>query len=295
MTLRYDHPMVRLLIVPRYIINERTLDSRDLFKQKAPLCSNERALAAFVPFGFPIRGKYDDYGHIDNIVEDQNTKKLEEFFGASIYDLCNILATDDRWLRFGIERRDFILDKQSKNEKLTQEEEWDLADYKNWWKEADPKNINILKNITICDIRGEVYDLMIQPPKLKHKYYIEEYQELCSGYFKNLSMIKELNSENSSKEERLAKTFNFSTFHAFETFLPFMCKFNFLKELQIDESFQKEYVEMVNFIYSINSYRKLLLPTLYGSQEDNYKDLLELTKLTQSLLKANIKRFNDYK
>lgn len=286
MTLRYDHPMVRLLIVPRYLFNERAVDSRDNFKQKAPLCSNERALEAFVPFGFPIRGKYDDYGHIGNIVEDRNTNKLEEFFGVSIYDLCNTLSTDDRWWRFGIERRDFILDKQSKNEKLTQEEEWDLAGYKDWWNKSDPKNINILKNITICDIREEVYDLMIQSPKLKHKYYIEEYQELCTKYFQNLSVTKGINS--------LTKELNLHI-NNYETFLPFMCTFNFLKELEIDESFQKEYVEMINFIYSINSYKKLLLPTLYGSQEDNYKELLSLTKLTQTLLKANIKRFNDYK
>lgn len=46
----------------------------------------------YSPFGFPINGVYDDYGHLSDIVEDRNTKMLEEFFNISIYDIINFIG-----------------------------------------------------------------------------------------------------------------------------------------------------------------------------------------------------------
>lgn len=300
MTLHVDDPMVRMLIVPRRN-RPSSLDSRNYFKNKAPLVSNEMGLEIFVPFGFPIRGQYHDYGQIVNIVEDKNTKILENFFGVTIYQLCNYIANDDRWLTYGIQARDAALEKQTKGEQLTSDDEWSISNAKSWWDGPDPKNINILKDLTICDIRAEVYNLMIQPPKLMGKYSIENYKKQCCNLFdsltknrKFLSEIKDLPSE--EREERLKNKFADleDILREHDSFMPYCCTISFLKELEIDESFKKEYIEMLNFIYSLNSYRKLLLPTLYGTQQLNYKDLLELTKLTQSLLKDNIKKHNEY-
>ena len=45
---------------------------------------NEGCQAFFSPFGFPVHGTYDDYGHIDNIQRDKGVEMLEEFFGIDI-------------------------------------------------------------------------------------------------------------------------------------------------------------------------------------------------------------------
>jgi hypothetical protein len=38
----------------------------------------------FTPFCLPIRGKYNDYGSVEDVVHDANTRAIEEFFGITI-------------------------------------------------------------------------------------------------------------------------------------------------------------------------------------------------------------------
>lgn len=47
------------------------------------------------PFCFPIRGKYNDYGSIEDIVKDENTERIEKYFSISIEDFVE-LVTDTR-------------------------------------------------------------------------------------------------------------------------------------------------------------------------------------------------------
>lgn len=49
----------------------------------------------FEPAGFPIFGTYDDYGSIEDIVEDENTKAIENHFGMSIEEFME-MATEGR-------------------------------------------------------------------------------------------------------------------------------------------------------------------------------------------------------
>lgn len=295
MTLRSGDPMVRMLIVPAHLRDR--WDSRNHFKEKAPLVSNEMGLAMFIPFGFPIRGEYYDYGQITNIVEDKNTKSLEEYFGVSIEELCNTLAMDDRWLTLGIERRDEALLKQKNGETLTRDEEYNISGAKSWWDGPNPNHIETLRHLTASDIRAEVYDLMIQSPKFHSDWQRKNYEELCSGYFEALDAKAKLEAEIDSlpEDRKYIQKLRLDMFHEHDTFLPHLTasEFNFLTCLKITRDNSKEYIEMLNFVYSLNSYRKLLLPTLYGTQETNYADLLELTKLTQSILKKNIKTLKD--
>lgn len=44
-----------------------------------------------IPTTLPIFGKYDDYGSIDDIIEDDNVKYLESYFGCTIKDVINII------------------------------------------------------------------------------------------------------------------------------------------------------------------------------------------------------------
>lgn len=59
------------------------------------LVSNEAACILYKPFCLPIRGKYSDYGSIEDIVEDENTKYIESFFDMSILDFVNSIQERD--------------------------------------------------------------------------------------------------------------------------------------------------------------------------------------------------------
>jgi hypothetical protein len=50
--------------------------------------NGHRTYMKWLPAVLPIFGKYDDYGGIEDIVEDDNTKLIENYFGVSIEDFC---------------------------------------------------------------------------------------------------------------------------------------------------------------------------------------------------------------
>lgn len=57
------------------------------------MCSNDGPRLKYMPCWFPIRGDYDDYGRIENIVEDDNTKVLEDYYGLSIKEIMDIITS----------------------------------------------------------------------------------------------------------------------------------------------------------------------------------------------------------
>ena len=60
---------------------------------KSLYLSNEGAEVFFVPLFLPIFGKYDGYGGLENIVEDDNTKTLEKHFGLTIQEIVDIICS----------------------------------------------------------------------------------------------------------------------------------------------------------------------------------------------------------
>lgn len=46
----------------------------------------------YLPFTLPIFGEYDDYGGLENIEEDANTKLIEEHFGVPIHDFAQFFT-----------------------------------------------------------------------------------------------------------------------------------------------------------------------------------------------------------
>jgi len=71
------------------------------------------------PATLPIFGEYNDYGGIEKIEEDDNTKLIEEHFGISIYEFCEFLV--DGKFTYGREEAKEIF-KKIKNKKEV--EEW---------------------------------------------------------------------------------------------------------------------------------------------------------------------------
>jgi hypothetical protein len=56
-------------------------------------CSNEGPRFKFTPFAFPIFGKYNDYGSMEDIVRDDNVELLEEHYGLTIEQIVRIVTS----------------------------------------------------------------------------------------------------------------------------------------------------------------------------------------------------------
>lgn len=81
------------LLVPNY--------STDFQEHLGMIVSNYGSQCFFAPFGFPIHGRYYDYGGIEDIQRDKNVEMLEDFFNLSIDQIISNVG-DDRWYRYGI-------------------------------------------------------------------------------------------------------------------------------------------------------------------------------------------------
>ena len=66
---------------------------------------NSGPFCNYTPLCLPIEGEYNDYGGIENIVENEHTKFLEEFFGMDIDKVLSCM-TDNR-KRHGVEYNQF--------------------------------------------------------------------------------------------------------------------------------------------------------------------------------------------
>lgn len=69
-------------------------NSEESLKQygSAYMCSNDGTRLKYNPVWLPILGDYDDYGGIENIQEDANTKALEEYYGLDIQSLLDVVT-----------------------------------------------------------------------------------------------------------------------------------------------------------------------------------------------------------
>lgn len=95
-----------------------------LKKVRSSMCYFE-----YLPATLPIFGTYDDYGGIEDIIEDANTKLIEEHFGFPIQDFCEYFT------------RGCVRDDEEGFPK-------------------DMKNIEEIKNWTFMFIDRKVYDFM---------------------------------------------------------------------------------------------------------------------------------------
>ncbi len=82
-----------LLLVPQYSYPESTdlLPSEVTLKPGQMQVFNEGPLGMYMPFCLPIIGKYNDYGSLEDVVEDETTKALFEYFGATVEQIITII------------------------------------------------------------------------------------------------------------------------------------------------------------------------------------------------------------
>jgi hypothetical protein len=60
---------------------------------KTYMCSNDGPRMKYSPCWFPIKGDYDTYGGLENIIEDDNTKAIEEHYGLTIHQILGVITS----------------------------------------------------------------------------------------------------------------------------------------------------------------------------------------------------------
>ena len=115
---------------------------------KGSLVSNDGANLYFDEMVFPIFGTYDEYGGIENIERDDNTKFLEKFFNLEIEKICSVLCDGrrDEWQKADNSYTDANI----------------LWDKKN--KKPKHKNHSLLVKSSITWFRRDVYDKLANTP-----------------------------------------------------------------------------------------------------------------------------------
>ena len=87
-----------------------------------PLKESIDEYGGYVPTTLPIFGKYDDYGGMEDIVQDENTKLIEKYFGIPISEFIQFLVDGE----FTYNRREVapIREKLEENKKLEEISKW---------------------------------------------------------------------------------------------------------------------------------------------------------------------------
>lgn len=93
------------LLPSQYDMNEKVI--------LEPTSSLIYANCLYNPFCLPIEGRYADYGLIDDIIENENTKAIESFFGIPIQEFVNFVARGDDIIDIEDSQKEKILNRLS--------------------------------------------------------------------------------------------------------------------------------------------------------------------------------------
>lgn len=143
--------------------------------------------------------------------------------------------------------------------------------------EDTENNLKLADRLTFTDIRREVYEFLGNLNEVG--FYKRWREESLVEYFESFD-----ETEIDEYSLLIGKAAGF---------IPNLCKNNFLIELNIDRSWEKEYRQMYNFICNLSQLRKLLLPSTYGGQDPNFKLLGKVNRLANRLMKEDLKWFDE--
>jgi len=302
-------PMYMQLIVPTWVTNPYSIDGEQIdCGEKGLRVSNEGPLAEFIPFGFPIEGYYDDYGNIGGIVRNRNIEMLEKYFGIPIDDIISC-ATDDRWYKYSY--LPGVIEKK--------EEEY-KGQFKGWTVgENKMKHIGILKKLTVTYFRKEHYDFLAENNLETESYYVKENDKRLKKMIDSLKLLEE--KRPSSKVEKPEFTINDITneirtryqvirntrdsnekfdkmiiamenfkdgswFRNFQYvfYIPSIAKIDMFQLLPIGVEDSKEVERQYSFIMNMRNLYKVIRPSYYGSQEDNFTAYTKFHEMSVNLV-----------
>jgi len=296
------------LLLPSWVTNPYSIDGEKVgCGEKGLRVSNEGPLGEFVPFGFPIEGHYADYGDIDGIVPTKNTEMLEEFFGISILDIIDC-AKDDRWYKHSY--KPMMVDKTDEEYK---------GQYKSWTiGENKMKNIDILKKLTLTYFKKEHYDFLSDKWIGSDSYYEKERNK---RFKKMVNILGELDTKRPTSKKRKVFSLNDITDehrtkytvirdemddvefdkmivemenHMSERwwksdwnytfYIPSISTYDMFKLLPIGSKDVEEVRKQYTFIGNMSTLFKVLRPSYYGSQEDNYDAYVKFHQFSTELV-----------
>lgn len=300
-----DPTYIQLLVPSWRSSSQYALDNEDSgCGEKGLRVSNDGALCEFSPFGFPIEGEYADYGDIDSIVRDKNVEMLEKFFNLKIEEII-ACAQDDRWLKYG--------HPSSKDYKEDGVGDWSIGDNK-------MQNLEILKELTVTYFRKEHFDYLSQSFIGGDAYWINETKKRLESIKKDLTYLgkskrgdsKDYKSLDSITDEDIKnyreifysqsndlsdnqiKLIYWQMLNVSKdrlpsgleyTFpIPSLCKFNMYVKLPINEDFIDEVIKQRTFVTNMHALYKVLRPSYYGSQTENFKAYVNFHRMSTELV-----------
>lgn len=257
-------------------------------EHRGMVVSNEGTQAFFSPFGFPIHGRYYDYGRITDYVRDENIERIEKYFNLSIETIMESTG-DARWHEYG---------------ELENNSSWKL-------KTLDGGKIlhpELLLKLGMTYIRTEILEHLqggfekltdgseSEPYSLDH-YFKRGIVELTKSHGmtnrpksvedieKSIKRLDKLDLPAKDREgfiEVLLSQLGTSKILS-QSYI--RSTVNFISELKIDPiSDLSDMAKQFKFISNMNTLKKLLVPSNYGSQETNFSEIYKLNELTQNLL-----------
>lgn len=238
------------------------------------IVSNDGSQAFFSPFGFPIHGEYYDYGRIENIQHDKNVQMLEEFFGISIEDILDNIG-DSRSIPKDIKNQE-IFEKLGMTYFRTEvleylERGWDkIILVENEWGYAT-RLVELFKALDKNKVSMEdprFLELMAKKDKTEDEK--EELFDLTSALIGSIS--------GSSLREI--------------SYIASLDKFNMFKLLPITLDFKDDILKQYQFLITLGyELNKILIPSVYGSQDTNWKAQYELNEFVNELLIGDLKAY----
>lgn len=251
-----------LLLIPKMEYEGNT----SLDEHKNLICTNDGAQAFFSPFGFPIKGEYDDCGQIDSIERDRNVDQLEKFFGEGIEDIIRHIGRTRNW-------------KPSKNEELYEklhmtffrtevleflERGWDKIDLENPKKHSSDeylkKFIDLARNAPTAEQKQEVVEKRERGETLTEEEYDILFYSEYKVFGSNGSYIKASMDRN---------------FH-------WLLKTDFYGQID-DVRKQASFLHRLGY-----GMDRILIPSIYGSQDTNFAETYLLNDFVNDLLVADM-------
>lgn len=308
--------MYMQLIIPTWVKNPHSIDGEQYgCGEKGLRVSNEGAMGEFVPFGFPIAGHYADYGNMDGITKDRNIEMLEEFFNIPIQDIISC-ATDDRWYKLAYKP---VIEDNTKEEYKGQHNSWTVADNKmknieilkdltvtyfkkehyeylseslrggdDYWMDETKKRFKKIKKSLkrLAQINAEqakqakkpqikLEDITDKQVKMYRDTFGDE-KDMTDGEIRlEYFMMLNVSSDSKYKLSRaeLDRSFPITS----------MARVDMYALLPLTEEDADEVIKQYTFIVNMHSLYKVIRPSYYGSQTDNFKMYSDFHKMSVEL------------
>jgi len=244
----------------------------DIHDHRGMIVSSENAQAFYSPFGFPIHGEYYDYGYLDNIKEDVNTKMLEEFFNMDISEIIKYIGRPD-------DIPENIKNKELYNSLSMTYFRTEVLEYlETGWNEID---LNSTKEYSSGNRMNRFLNLLFnQDPNIKRRDELLNKNELTE-------------SENEELRDILRLSMKFDLMDSSLNYIKTSRDKNMFNVLSIDDKFKEHILRQYTFLTTFGfELRRTLLPSDYGSQDTNFSAIYELNELVNDLLIEDIE--NDY-